>query len=416
MGCVFHFKTPGMPAFKDKYAHGRENNGDGTGGGGGQHGDIESGIARFTSPDFPLPQDRGHPACQNHRMQLIEDLVVASLRSTWQPVALSADVPPGRVIGYTLLETSLVLARFPDGRLLAADSACPHKGADLAQGRICGNKLACPYHGWEFSADGSCQSIPSLLDPNPDKLALSHLKSYGIQDRYGFLWVKLDDRPLADGQPHELPEVPEFEDPRWTYRMGPPMKFAAGWRREVENYLDMTHFAFAHASTLGICADPRIRDMDIKVHGDGGYEMNAPFPALNSSHEMPGKLQSAHHRCQRSYLPNFTIIRQTFADGDERLLVHIPSPNTRESCTCFWSLAISPGFQGPEPEKQIDFAIGVLDEDRRMCEMQSPREIPINPGRGGWGVLVTPGDTMANTFQKQLRRWLLAQEGSESGE
>ncbi len=56
----------------------------------------------------------------------------------------------------------------------------------------------------------------------------------------------------------------------------------------------------------------------------------------------------------------------------------------------------------------MEFATRVLDEDRQMCEMQLPREVPINPGRGGWGVLVTPGDTLANLFQKQLRRWLTA--------
>ncbi len=139
--------------------------------------------------------------------------------------------------------------------------------------------------------------------------------------------------------------------------------------------------------------------------------MDAPFPALETGHEMPGKLQSAHHRVQRGWLPNFTTIRQTFTDGDERVLVHNPSPNSTESCTCFWSLAISPGFEGPPPEKQIEFAVNVLDEDRRMCEMQMPREVPVNPERGGWGVLVTPGDTLANTFQRQLRRWLLAQAG-----
>jgi phenylpropionate dioxygenase-like ring-hydroxylating dioxygenase large terminal subunit len=342
-------------------------------------------------------------------MNLNEDHVIAALRRTWQPVGNAADLPPGGIVSYTLLETSLVIVRFEDGRLLAADSACPHKGADLSKGCLHEGNLMCPYHGWEFAADGACLSIPSLLEPNPEKLALSHLRSYRIQERYGYLWVKLDDRPLADGRPHELPAVPEFEDPRWTYIMGPPMPFAAGWRREVENYLDMTHFAFAHRSTLGICADSRIHEMDISVHPEGGYQMDAPFPALDNHHELPGKLQSSHHRCQRSWLPNFTTIRQTFADGDERVLVHIPSPNTRESCTCFWSLAISPGFKGPPPGKQIEFAIGVLDEDRRMCELQSPREVPINPGRGGWGVLVTPGDNLANTFQKQLRRWLLAQ-------
>jgi phenylpropionate dioxygenase-like ring-hydroxylating dioxygenase large terminal subunit len=326
-------------------------------------------------------------------------------------VANAADLKLGQIASYTLLETRLIIARFASDALLVADASCPHKGADLAQGFIRNCRLICPYHGWEFTADGSCQSIPSLLEPNAEKLALSHLRTYRVQERYGYIWTKLDDRPLADGKQHELPAVAEFEDPRWTYVMGAPMHFEAGWRREVENYLDMTHFAFAHSSTLGLCADPRIKDMKITPHADGGYQMDAPFPALETFHEMPGKLQSAHRRRQRSWLPNFTTIRQTFSDGDERILVHIPSPNSRESCTCFWSLAISPNFSGPPADKQVEFAVKVLDEDRRMCEMQTPREVPINPERGGWGVLVTPGDTLANTFQRQLRRWLQAQHG-----
>ena len=339
-------------------------------------------------------------------MILTEDIVFKVLRHTWQPVANSADLAPGAVRGCTLLETELVVARFENGSILVADVACPHKGARLSHGYIRDEALMCPYHGWRFSSAGSCQSIPSLLEPNVDKQALAHLRTYRAQERYGFIWVKLDDTPLADGVVHALPDVPEFEDPRWTYRMGPPMAFATGWRREVENYLDMSHFAFAHSATLGVSADPRIRGMEITLPADGGYQMDAPFPALVSTHELPGKLQSAHHRRQRSWLPNFTIIRQSFTDGDERVLVHIPSPTTRDSCTVFWSLAISPDFNGPPPEAQIDFAIRVLDEDRQMCEMQLPREVPINPSRGGWGVLVMPGDTLANTFQKQLRRWL----------
>ena len=339
---------------------------------------------------------------------LTEDHVLHALRRTWQPVANARDLPAGRVTGYTLLETELVIARFANGDLLAADVACPHKGARLSAGCIADGALMCPYHGWTFGPDGACHSIPSLVEPNAEKLALSHLRTYAVQERYGLIWVKLDRAPLDDGTTHELPTVPEFEDARWTFCVGAPMRFAAGWRREVENYLDMTHFAFAHRTTLGRCADARLPEMDIRATADGGYQMDAPFPALQSSHELPGKLQSAHHRRQRGYLPNFTTIRQSFPDGDERVLVHIPSPNTRESCTCFWAIAISPGFQGPPPEAQMEFATRVLDEDRQMCELQLPREVPINPGRGGWGVLVMPGDTLANLFQKQLRRWLTA--------
>jgi phenylpropionate dioxygenase-like ring-hydroxylating dioxygenase large terminal subunit len=332
---------------------------------------------------------------------LNEETALTALRRTWQPVANAADLPPGGVLGYTLLNTELVIARFADGSLLAADVACPHKGARLSAGCIREGQLMCPYHGWRFNAEGDCLSIPSLVEPNAEKLALSHLRTYEVRQRYGFVWVK-----LAPG-PHGLPAVPEFEDERWTYVMGPPMKFAAGWRREVENYLDMSHFAFAHSDTLGQAADPRIPDMKITLHEDG-FQMDAPFPALQSTHEMPGKLQSAHHRRQRCHLPNFTTIRQSFPDGDERVLVHVPSPNTGESCTVFWSLAISPGFRGPPPEQQIEFAVRVLDEDRQMCELQIPREVPLNPSRGGWGVLVMPGDTLATTFQKHFRRWLTA--------
>lgn len=339
-------------------------------------------------------------------MTLTEDTPFEVMRRTWQPVANAAGLRPGTLAARTLLGVELVVARFPDGRLLAADVACPHKGARLSAGCFRDGELMCAYHGWQFDALGRCLSIPSLVEPSAEKLALSHLRTHAVQERYGFIWVKLDPAPLRSGQPHELPQVPEFEDARWTYVTGPPMRFAAGWRREVENYVDMTHFAFAHATTLGTAADPRVPEMRIVPTADGGFEMDAPFPALETQHEPPGKLQSAHHRRQRCYLPNFTTLRQSFNDGDERMLVHIPAPHDRESCTVYWSLAISPGFRGPPADRQIEFSTGVLDEDRRMCELQMPREVPINPARGGWGVLVTPGDTLANTFQKYLRQWL----------
>ena len=348
-----------------------------------------------STSNLPLPES----STPHGASPLTEELAMNALRRTWQPVANAVDLPPGKIIGYTLLGTEFVISRFADGRLLAADTACPHKGARLTGGCIRDGELVCPYHGWRFNAAGDCLSIPSLVEPSPEKLKLSHLRTYEVQERYGFVWVK-----LAPSE-HALPEVPEFENADWTYSMGPPTPFAAGWRREVENYLDMSHFAFAHRTTLGKAADSKIPDMEIALH-EKGFQMDAPFPALETLHEMPGKLQSAHHRLQRCWLPNFTTIRQTFPDGDERMLVHIPSPNTAESCTVFWSLAISPGFQGPPPDQQLEFAVRVLDEDRQMCESQIPREVPLNPARGGWGVLVMPGDTLATTFQKQLRRWL----------
>ncbi len=88
------------------------------------------------------------------------------------------------------------------------------------------------------------------------------------------------------------------------------------------------------------------------------------------------------------------------------MVVHVPSPNTHDRCTVFWALAQPSAFDGPALEDQVAFSTGVLEEDRFMCERQTPREVPISPARGGWGVLVSPGDTLANTFQKSFRGFL----------
>jgi hypothetical protein len=82
---------------------------------------------------------------------------------------------------------------------------------------------------------------------------------------------------------------------------------------------------------------------------------------------------------------------------------------TCESCVVYWALAISPGFAGPPADEQMAFAVRVLTEDREMCEGQMPKEVPLKPSRSGWGVMVTPGDTLSKSFQLRFRRWLEAQ-------
>jgi vanillate O-demethylase monooxygenase subunit len=363
-------------------------------------------------------------------MPLNEDSPFQVMRRAWQPVALSSSLPPDEVLGFCLLDHDVVIARL-EGGLLAAEDSCPHKGFTLSKGHACGNELMCAYHGWKFDADGKCVGIPSLPTASIAKLAASGLKKYGVQEKYGMIWVQLENDPEE-----RIPQIPEFENDSWGYLLGPPTPFAAGWRREVENFLDMTHFAFAHANTLGQAATHTLPEMEIKTRakaltstgsstsndaasndvtlpsdvsspsGEPDFTMTTQFPATSSPGSEPAKLASAHARLYRTWLPNFSVIRQSWRDGDERLLLHIPVPNTHESCTVFWALAISPNFDGPPAQSQMDFAVRVLDEDRVMCEGQRPREVPLNPSRGGWGVLVAPGDTLANTFQRELRGWI----------
>ncbi len=335
-------------------------------------------------------------------MTLTEDAPFEVLRATWQPVGLSRALAAGETLAYTLLGVELVVARFDDGLLATAD-ACPHKGMRLSCAGVANGRLTCAYHGWQFDRSGRCVGVPSLLDPPQRLLDHAALTPFAVQERYGMIWVRLDADEAAP-----LPGLPEFDGADgWDVLVAEPMAFACGFRREIENFLDMTHFAFAHGTTLGAAADAVMPPMETARLPDG-FEMRAPFPALAVPGITPGKLQSAHQRHQRGHLPNVTTVRQTFGDGDERLVLHVPSPNTRESCTVFWAVAQPAGFDGPALADQVAFSTSVLEEDRFMCERQVPREVPIDPARGGWGVLVSPGDTLATLFQKQFRAFLTA--------
>ena len=321
--------------------------------------------------------------------------IFAVLAKTWQPVALSREVPDGGIFGARLLDEDLVIARLPEG-LLAARDHCPHRGAKFVLGDIHEGHLRCPYHGWKFNQRGACTAIPSLADQGHSAVGHACLKTYAVQERYGMIWVRLSDE---EGAP--LPDIPEYESEDWTYVVADPMDFGTGFRREIDNYLDMSHFAFAHATTLGVAAQHVIEDIRI-THYPDGLQMDAPFPALAAPDVQPTKLQQPHERQQRVYLPNFTTIRQSFHDGDERVLVHIPSPQSEFSCRVFWALAISKNFDGPPIEQQIEFAIGVLDEDRIMVENQRPLEVPLGPEPG----VTVPADRLAMSYKRAFREFI----------
>ena len=93
----------------------------------------------------------------------------ALMRRYWQPAALldefdarldprMADRPvkPVRLLGQ-----DLVLFRDGTGRYGLIDRHCPHRGADLAFGRLEPEGLRCPFRGWKFDVAGTCPETPA---------------------------------------------------------------------------------------------------------------------------------------------------------------------------------------------------------------------------------------------------------------
>jgi nitrite reductase (NADH) small subunit len=67
----------------------------------------------------------------------------------WIRIASVHDCPPGSA--RELLAGQRIVALFNvDGQFFALDGLCPHQGGPLGRGTLCGARVCCPWHGWQF--------------------------------------------------------------------------------------------------------------------------------------------------------------------------------------------------------------------------------------------------------------------------
>src|SRR3984957_10275378 len=79
------------------------------------------------------------------------------------PVARTSDLRPGERRLVEVSDEKILLLRTFDGQWRAFAPTCPHAGAPLEKGALCGSRLICPWHKSCFSAlDGALLESPSL--------------------------------------------------------------------------------------------------------------------------------------------------------------------------------------------------------------------------------------------------------------
>ena len=83
----------------------------------------------------------------------------------WFAVAWSKDLVPGEVKRTRYFGQDLVMFRTRQGRVHVFDAYCAHLGAHLGEGgRVVGETLRCPFHGWQYEGSGKCVAIPYCQD------------------------------------------------------------------------------------------------------------------------------------------------------------------------------------------------------------------------------------------------------------
>ena len=180
-------------------------------------------------------------------------------RACWHPVAFAAGLAV-QPVHADLLGEPLVLWRGRDGRPRAMSDLCVHRGTAMSLGRVSGDDIVCAYHGWRYRADGRCVAIPQLEDPSRVP-AKARVAAFGTQERYGLVWVALEEPRWP------LPGVPELEDGSWTVVTAGPYRWQRDAARQVENFADFGHFPWVHPGLLGDSERPVVPRHEVRADG-----------------------------------------------------------------------------------------------------------------------------------------------------
>jgi nitrite reductase/ring-hydroxylating ferredoxin subunit len=164
----------------------------------------------------------------------------------WFIVARADELQPGEVMPLYLFGRHLVLFRTESGEPRLMDAHCPHLGAHLGVGgRVRGDTIQCPFHGWRFRGeDGTCVEVPyDDVDFIPRK---AHARAYPTIERNQMIWAW---HHLEGGEPfYDVPEVPEIDDPEWSDIVVREFPVATCCQEMSENNVDTVHFKYVHGS------------------------------------------------------------------------------------------------------------------------------------------------------------------------
>jgi 5,5'-dehydrodivanillate O-demethylase len=164
------------------------------------------------------------------------------LRRYWHPVGCAETITkkPQRV---KVMGEELVLYRGDSGKPVLMQARCAHRSLALDYGRVEGDCLRCPYHGWLYDANGQCLEQPAEPEGSGFKEKVK-LQTYPVQELSGLVFGYLGPLPA--------PLLPQYD----VLLMEEGVKevqvqtIHANFFNHVENIVDVSHLAWLHGYTF----------------------------------------------------------------------------------------------------------------------------------------------------------------------
>ena len=293
----------------------------------------------------------------------------------WYAVLESKEAPTEGAIGVTRLGEKLVFWRDSQGKLSCLRDQCPHRGAALSIGKVLGDNIQCPFHGFEYDKSGKCVLVPAIGKNAPPPRALQ-TKAYIVREAMDFIW-------LWYGEPREdLPEIPVFSDLDESFSyLSLKERWPVHYTRAIENQLDVVHLPFVHRTTIGrgnrtVIDGPiiELKDNMLRVwvfnRKDDGIPARKPQEI-----DVSGRSAFLHFR-----FPNIWMNR--ISDDSRIVVAFVPID---DSNTLMYLRPYQRMVKAPVVRRLVDLSLllssrVILRQDRRVVLTQRPIETWLRMG------------------------------------
>jgi len=163
----------------------------------------------------------------------------------WYVVDYSDDLKPGDVKPVRYFAQDQVLFRTKSGEVTLLDAYCPHLGAHLGHGGLVKDEcIECPFHAWQWGADGKIDNIP-YAKKIPPKAKETQIFKYPTVEKNNLIYAWY--HPNGNNPHYEVESYPEISDPEWADKFE---KFEYTINCHIqdmaENAVDAAHFMYVH--------------------------------------------------------------------------------------------------------------------------------------------------------------------------
>lgn len=178
----------------------------------------------------------------------------------WHPLCLTRSVrtKPVRVeIG----GHGLVVFRTRNGNVGVLDDSCAHRRMKLSCGKVEGECVVCPYHGWTFDRHGAGES------PGTPKLH-TQAPQYETREAHGFVWAR------EAGADTEFPQIEASE-----FASVAPLEqiLNAPLELVVDNFTEVEHAATVH-KYIGYALSDMHNVCSIVTHSEDAVQVRNAGP------------------------------------------------------------------------------------------------------------------------------------------